>query len=220
MKTCLTLAAAHCILEKNTQTQTLAGDVIALLGAHNLDDHNEIDRISLTPEKIKIHDDWKPSLPNFDADIAILTFNKDAISFSNYVQPICLWNGDIQPPVNEVFLAGWGNNKKSGDKSEVVPAKLKIPIHTNEHCFLMAKALVDIASNRTFCAGSDDGAAFCPADSGGGLTFQVKTTFFFRGIVTSSLVDDENKCDVNKMAIFTDLLKFKGWVDQILKTDD
>ena len=55
-------------------------------------------------------------------------------------------------------------------------------------------------------------------DSGGGLSIKVGSTFYFRGIVSSGL-RDQLSCDVKKFAIFTDVLKFKPWIDQIMGED-
>ena len=203
-------------MEKKAKTQTLPRDVIALFGAYNLDDQYEDGRILLSPENIKVHGDWNPSLPSNDADIAILTFTKRAIHFSVYVQPICLWNGDTPPSVTEGFVAGWGKNRKSGNKYEVIPTKLKIPIHTNEDCWIAQPKLTAVSSPRTLCAGSADGTGLCNGDSGGGLSIKVGSTFYFRGIVSASLLDGVKRCDVKSFAVFTDVLKFKHEIDQVL----
>ena len=193
-------------------------NLIALFGAHNLNDPYEIGRMSLSPEKIQVHDDWNPSLETFDADIAILTFEAGAIMFSTYVQPICLWNGDTPPSQTVGHLGGWGQSENLENIFEEIPTKLKVPIYTNEFCFLTTKDLVDIASNRTFCAGRGDGTGICTGDSGGGVSIRVGSSFYFRGIVSSGLYD-ELGCDVLKFAVFTDVLKFNPWIDQILSGD-
>ena len=198
--------------------QLLARDLLALFGAHNLKDPYEIGRMSLSPQKVQVHDDWNPDLESFDADIAIVTFEAGAIMFSTYVQPICLWNGNTPPSQNEGHIGSWGQSENLEKFFEEIPTKLKLPIHTQETCFLTTKDLVDLASNRTFCAGSGDGTGVCHGDNGGGLSIKVDSVFYFRGIVSSGL-HDEISCDVSKFAIFTDVLKFKPWIDQIMRED-
>ena len=211
--------AAHCIKAKRDHLELLPHSLIALFGVHNLNDPYEVDRIALSPEYLKVHPDWNSSDTRHDADIAIMTFASDAIPSSQFIQPICLWNGDTPPSQTEGHVAGWGNNRKSRNLYEVIPAKLKVPIHTNEDCFLTTKNLVDLASNRTFCAGRGDGSGVCNGDSRGGVSIKVGSVFYFRGIVSSGLRDQMN-CDVTKYSIFTDVLKFKPWIDQIMREDD
>ena len=83
---------------------------------------------------------------------------------------------------------------------------------------LTTKDLVDLASNRTFCAGRGDGKGICTGDSGGGVSIKVASTFYFRGIVSSGLFDGTS-CDVSKYSVFTDVLKFKAWIDHIMRED-
>ena len=196
----------------------LSRDLIALFGAHDLKDPYETGRTPLSPERIQVHRDWNPSIMKYDADIAIVTFEAGAIKFSTFVQPICLWNEKTDPTQTEAHVSGWGQSQNLEKKFEEIPTKLKVPIHTNEFCFLTEKDLVDLASNRTFCAGRGDGSGVCDGDSGGGVSIKVGSTFYFRGIVSSGLYDGIS-CDVSKFAIFTDVLKFKLWIDQIMSED-
>ena len=196
----------------------LPRDLITLFGAYNLSDLYETGRTPLSPQKIQVHEDWNPNLQSYDADIAIVTFEAGAILFSSYVQPICLWNKKTDPTQTEGQVSGWGQSQNLEKKFEEIPTKLKVPIHTNEFCFLTTKDLVDLASNRTFCAGRGDGTGICDGDSGGGVSIKVESTFYFRGIVSSGLYD-QISCDVSKFAIFTDVLKFKPWIDQIISKD-
>ena len=196
----------------------LSRDLVALFGAHDLTDHYEIGRMPLSPERIQVHRDWNPNIMKYDADIAIITFEAGAILLSSFVQPICLWNEKTDPTQTEGHIGGWGKSQNLEETFEEIPTKLKVPIHANEFCFLTEKELVDLASNRTFCAGRGDGTGVCDGDSGGGVSIKVGSTFYFRGIVSSGLYDGTS-CDVSKYSIFTDALKFKSWIDQILSQD-
>ena len=202
----------------NPFINVLTRDLLALFGAHDLNNPFETFRTSLPPQKIRVHRDWNPNLESYDADIAIITLQAGAITFSSFVQPICLWNKKTDPTQTEGHISGWGQSENLEKFWEEIPTKLKVSIHTNEFCLLTAKDLVDLASNRTFCAGRGDGTGICDGDSGGGLSIKVGSTFYFRGIVSSSLYD-ETGCDVTKFAIFTDVLKFKPWIDQIMRQD-
>ena len=199
-------------------TAILLRGLLALFGAHDLRNFHETGRMSLSPQKIHVHDDWNPNLESYDADIAILTFEAGAIVFSSYVQPICLWNEKTDPTQTEGHAGWWGRSQNLEKHFEKIPTKLQVPIHTQEFCFLTTKDLVNLASNRTFCGGKGGGRGICDGDSGGGVSIKVRSTFYLRGIFSSGL-RDQMRCDVSKFGIFTDVLKFKSWIDQIMRED-
>ena len=213
------LIAAHCIRNKDEHSQLLARELIALFGVHNLDNGYEAGRIALTPTKLDVHPDWNSSDMRYDAEIAIMTFGSGEIPSTKFIQPICLWNGDASPPETEGCVGAWGLNQKSGEKHEKIPSKLKVSIHTNEFCFLTTKDLVNTTSDQTFCVSKADETGICRIDSGGGVSIIVGSSFYFRGIVSTTL-NDQTSCDVLKFPIFTDVLKFKPWIDQIMSKDD
>ena len=202
----------------NPFVKLLARDLIALLGAHNLNDSYEIGRTPLSPEKFEVHDDWNPNHENFDADIAIIRFQIGTITFSTNVQPICMWNEKFDPIQTDGYTAGWGQSENLEKKFEEIPTKLRIPIHENFNCLLTTIELADLASNRTFCAGKGDGTGTCTGDSGGGVSIKVGPFFYFRGIVSAGLWDGMS-CDAFKYSIFTDVLKFTPWIDRIMRED-
>ena len=202
----------------NPFTSLSARNFLAFFGAHNLTDLYETGRIALSPLKMKVHDDWSPDYESYDADIAIITFEAGAIMLSTYVQPICLWNKKTQPTQTEGHIGGWGQCEHLNKPFEEIPRKLKVSIHTNEDCFLTTKDLVDLASDRTFCAGKGADSDISTDNSGGGLSIKVGSTFFFRGIVSSGF-HDQLSFDGPEMAIFTDVLKFKPWIDYTMNED-
>jgi Trypsin len=90
---------------------------------------------------------------------------------------------------------------------------LKVPIKSQEDCFIKNPEFTLVASKRTFCGGSRDGSTGpCIGDSGSGMFIQFQNTFFLRGIVSSSLIDQDTTCDVTNYALYTDVFKFLPWV--------
>lgn len=55
----------------------------------------------------------------------------------------------------------------------------------------------------------------CNGDSGGGFYIKVNKVYYLRGIVSSSLIKDGG-CDVSKYAVYTNVLKFRGWIKNIV----
>lgn len=116
--------------------------------------------------KINIHEDWKIYTTRFDADIALLTFERD-VPLSDYIQLICLPSPSATHDFKGGTVVGWGVSKFSQlTKAEDTPRKihLKQP-PTNEFCFLHESKLSAISSHRTFCGGGDN-AGPCSGDSG------------------------------------------------------
>lgn len=52
-----------------------------------------------------------------------------------------------------------------------------------------------------------------PGDSGTGLYIKVNGVYYLRGLVSSTLLNDDSNCDTMNFAIYTDVLKFTSWID-------
>lgn len=204
--------AAHCILQKHAATKLLPRDVVAVFGAYDLSNFLETGRIVQSPKKNHIHDDWNHLTESYDADIALLEFWANKIHFDDYIQPICLWQSDDEPAITEGIVTGWGRSEDTSKAHENKPKLIKAPIQSNERCFLETKALLDLSSLRTFCAGLRNGSGVCSGDSGGGFFIKINGLFYLKGIVSSSLIRDDG-CDVSKNAIYTNVVIFKDWIN-------
>lgn len=53
---------------------------------------------------------------------------------------------------------------------------------------------------------------FSQGDSGAGLFIRHNNVFYLKGIVSASLIDKEGKCDVNNVAVYTEVSKFIDWI--------
>lgn len=186
-------------------------------------DYNEPGRISLSPADIFIHKEWDPYTTKYDADIAILMFERSEIPFSEYVQPICLWDLSMSPRKSVGTVVGWGKSEDPSTHHENIPKLMTAAIQTNEDCFLDTPRLAELSSKRTFCAGLKNGTGVCMGDSGGGFVIKLGRTNYLKGVVSSTLTDN-GICDVTIFAIYTDVLRYKDWLDKIIdssvKKDD
>lgn len=210
----LYFSAAHCILDKRQAQKFLPRDIIAIFGAHDLSNPYEAGRILHSPKKIFIHDDWNHLTHSFDADVSLLEFEAGSIQFSAYIKPICLWDSETEPVVTDGVVTGWGKSEDPLKVHENLPKLIPAPIQKNEVCFLDTPALTDISSLRTFCAGLKNGSGVCSGDSGGGHFFQINEVYHLKGIVSSSLIKNGG-CDISRNAVYTDVLKFRGWIEEI-----
>lgn len=129
-----------------------------VFGAYDLNEAFYSGTFSATPYQVIIHNDWNPQVSNFDADIAILT-TEDEVPITKSIQPICMWDSNFEPNVDEGFIAGWG--KSGREDYEKIPKQLKVPIKTGEDCLLDNPVFSQIASKRTICGGSRNKAGPC-----------------------------------------------------------
>lgn len=208
--------AAHCIQEKGAHETFPARFVRALFGAHALDDCYESERFALSPKKITIHKDWNPHIKSFDADIALLEFEKSSLKFNDYVQPICLWNDLRKGPLfSHATVVGWGQSEDPSIIHENEPKVIEVPIQSNEYCLPGQEGLAGLSSIRSFCAGPRNGTGVCRGDSGGGLVVKANGLYHLKGIVSASLFDQVDFCDVYRNAIYTNVLKYMDWIAEI-----
>lgn len=178
-----------------------------------MSDINEPGRYQLSPKTIFIHGEWNPSNTEYDADISLLEFEIDSIHLNPFVQPICIWNSENEPNINKGEVVGWGQSEDKTRNHETVPKIVTALIQANEKCFLKTNALVKISSLRTFCAGLSDGSGVCKGDSGGGLFIKIDGIYHLKGIVSSSLLKG-TECDVSVNAVYTNVPKFKNWIEE------
>lgn len=200
--------------DKNSDGILAPRDILAFFGAHNLSNPYEPGRFSLSPNTIFIHDDWNPKTTQYDGDMSLLEFEDDSIHYSAFVQPICIWDHENEPFVSQGTVTGWGRSEDLSKKHETDPKLLKVTILTNEQCFLESKPLIDLSSNRTFCAGLRNGSGVCHGDSGGSLFFKDHEQYYLKGIVSSSLIAEDG-CDVSNYAVYTKVVKFRDWIQKI-----
>lgn len=199
----------------------LPREVIALFGAYDLSNPYERGRIAQSPSYIKVHEEWNPNTVRYDADISLLEFERGSILFTEdsvYIRPICFWNEATEPTEKNGIVTGWGKSEDKSKNYENKPRLTTAPIQTNEDCFLESEGLVAFSSRRTFCAGHRNGSGICHGDSGGGLFIKSSGIYYFKGIVSSSLLKDDT-CDVTNFAVYTNVFKFKDWIDKNTKEE-
>ena len=193
--------------DKQSEDRLRTDDFSAMLGVHNHKLSEETGRILVKVKYIYIHPDWDAYSESFDADIAVLELVRE-VGYNKFIRPICI--PDINSEVGKFsrgIAVGFGITEN--DTISDIANKLKIPIYDHEKCSEDHQPLI---SDRTFCGGSADGSGVCNGDSGSGVYVIYKRKYYLRGIVSSSLPNEVNECDVNREAVFTDVPKFYGWI--------
>lgn len=190
-----------------------------MFGAYDLSDLFQTGALSASPTEIFIHPDWNPSTTRYDADIAALVMD-DEIPYTKYIRPICM--SPVEIDVRVGYVTGWGESEDTTKEHENLPKQIKIPIHSNEHCFLESEEFTQIASKRTICGGARDHVGPCRGDSGGGLFVKFNNAFYLKGLVSASLTN-QGQCDVTNFAIYTNVEKYVEWIknpSEELRIDD
>lgn len=164
-----------------------------------------------------IHPDWDSSVTSFDADIAIAVLAIPVKFNHQFVGRVCLPIASNEEVSGTGNVVGWGQSETSEGSNDNIPNKLEVPAVTSEHCFLNFPELAKISSDRTFCGGfKDAGKAPCLGDSGGGFYLKEGAYWDIRGIVSSSTLNRDRGCSIDKYTIYTNVAKFVGWIKNMM----
>lgn len=173
-----------------------------------MNNHDEEGAYWANISKIVVHHDFIVTATTYDADLAMLK-TADQMKFSEYIQPVCLWDSDDPPSKTAALVAGWGTSEDN--KLEPLPKKLSLTIHDYGKCLTDYPDLINIASSRSICGGDGKGGA-CYGDSGNGLLIEDNNYFYILAIVSSTLTWANKQCDTSKYSVYTNVLKFADWI--------
>ena len=195
---------------KRNSHELYPSNITVLIGVHNVSKLNEEGRVNASVKAIHVHPDWNVDVDAYDADIAVLELENE-IRFTNFIQPICLNDSESLIAVTtDGIVAGFGRTENR--KYSNVAKKLEIPILSYHNCTKNKRKLHQFVSARTFCGGPGDGRGVCDGDSGSGLYVTYGDSYYLRGIVSASLMNTVNECNVDTFAVFTDAAKHTEWI--------
>lgn len=211
------VTAAHCVKDDN-DNDIPPSKFVVLLGKSDLHDWSEDKIITIGVSEIVPHPDYLTHNSTFDADIAILWLKKK-VAYNKFIKPICLWDqGDSVTKLEGTMgtVVGWGKNGRTTSTSKPLMG-VAVQIVSESQCLRSDPAFQFMTSNRTFCAGNLNGSGPCNGDSGGALMIEREGRWYFRGIISTSLLDPKTgSCDLNKYVVFTDVAKFQSWIVDVL----
>ena len=218
------LSAAHCFQVKGRPTIKAPQDVSALVGKHNLRDHDESGSSAHKVWDIVLNKDWDYNAYDYDADISLVVLQYQVdLSDPSRVGVICLPLSSQNEMSGSGTVVGWGISEKSikkGESHDSTPNELKLPAVAQSQCFDNDDRFVIASSNRTFCAGFvNQNKSACQGDSGGGW-FSLDWTskaYNLAGIVSASLNDPFSYCVSQTYSIFTDVTKFVDWIENTME---
>uniref|UniRef100_A0A2M4ANB5 Putative trypsin-like serine protease n=1 Tax=Anopheles triannulatus TaxID=58253 RepID=A0A2M4ANB5_9DIPT len=205
----LILTAAHCLL---TEKGLIAAERLLVQVGRN--------RLKLADTRGQEHEAHQLiTHPDFDIndlvhDIALIKLATD-ITFTNYIQPVCLWDRpvDLQGIVGtKGFIVGYGFDQTDRVSDYLLDAEIPVVdsftcINSNPEAFGLK------LKDKMYCAGARDGVSACNGDSGGGMFFTYGNVWYIRGLVSFIPLRDQLAiCDPNQYTVFTDVAKYLSWL--------
>lgn len=141
--------AAHCVVNQPKE------NIFCILGTHNISNWLVNDHVLRGLRLVNVHFEYRPQNISSDADVAILTMQKE-VEFQRNIRPICLWHNNKGTADNLIdrmgLVAGWGKSSADNDFNEI-PRSITMPIVRTSDCYGSSFNFFSILSNRTFCAG-------------------------------------------------------------------
>ncbi|CAH2248588.1 chymotrypsin-like elastase family member 2A [Pararge aegeria] len=223
------LTAAHCASSSGTSFSPEVLSVV--LGKYNLkggDRESEERKV----HRIIIHEQYE--YRKLSNDIALLKLRNE-VPFTDYIQPACLWSRRSSELLRNATrsvsimgtVVGWGFN--SNDTLSETLKEASMPMVSESTCIrsnplFYGKAL----TSKKFCAGHHNGTSACNGDSGGGFQVfipdkvqavrgRVTGSWHVRGIVSNTIARlDAPVCDPYEYVLFTDVDKYRDWIDSHL----
>ncbi|XP_046972750.1 CUB and peptidase domain-containing protein 2-like isoform X2 [Vanessa cardui] len=219
----LILTAAHCVTINEAPVNHESLGVV--LGKTSLLT-NEITSQERKVYQVIVHDDFKKK--TLDNDIALLKLSAE-VSFTNYVQPACVWLDAVYDQLDSYEITGtvvgWGIDQSDSLSNDLHEAT--IPTVPTLTCVLYDPVFYsNILNEKKFCAGNANGTAACNGDSGGGYVVFVSDTkdpsykidyqtgaWYVKGIVSVTLArKDSSICEPNAYTVYTDVAKYRDWI--------
>uniref|UniRef100_A0A3B3UHX3 Zgc:165423 n=1 Tax=Poecilia latipinna TaxID=48699 RepID=A0A3B3UHX3_9TELE len=158
------LSAAHCF--GSTSGVTVSLGLQSLTSSANV--------VTRNAGRIIVHPDYNSNTN--DNDVALVQLSA-AVTFTDYVQPVCLAaDGSVFPSGLDCWVTGWGTLSTAQTLQEV-----DVPIVSNSKC----SDSYSVLTNNMLCAGlSSGGKDSCQGDSGGPLVTKNVTVWVQAGVVS------------------------------------
>ncbi|CAF3721443.1 unnamed protein product [Adineta steineri] len=169
------LTAAHCLDYANDLVNYLAR-----IGAHNRSSSGQLIPIA----KLIIHPYYDESRSTNDIGIIRLA---TPIIFTNEIQPICLVDNIVEPPLDTtVYVAGWGNTIHDvWNSGSLVLLQARLRVISDCSMYFAYDPQTQICTAPNGPIDKDHGS--CQGDSGGGLFYLKNGRWYAAGVVSYAI---------------------------------
>ncbi|XP_030378912.1 serine protease easter-like [Scaptodrosophila lebanonensis] len=222
------LTAAHCVPREDHTTKRLTQ---VRLGEWNQTSAPDCQQFRQGPicapahqdvpiDRIIIHELYSIYAPMYPNDIALLRLER-AVTFSEYVLPICLPaanNQETHEYTDHVMdIAGWGNTETIRFGGSPLKRKTSLRVLSLASC---QRLFADVVGSQ-ICAGGTTNASSCHGDSGGPLMNLAKnsigsTSYYLVGIVS---LGTQSCANHGLPVIFTRVERFVNWILHKMSTN-
>ena len=129
-----------------------------------------------------------------------------------------MWNNNKERQRKRGSVIGWGKSVNSGDQT---PRHLEVFLRSDSECLSENPRFSAITSENTFCAaGKNSESGPCSGDSGSGLFMRSESgLWYLRGIVSTGFIEN-GTCAVSSDVIFTNVLKYSDWINEVTSRYD
>ncbi|CAF2030271.1 unnamed protein product [Rotaria magnacalcarata] len=194
------LTAAHC-LDYSNDLQ----NYFARVGAHNKYTSGQL----LPIAELIIHPTYNEERSTDDIGIVKLAA---PINFSQDIQPICLFDSVVEPPLDAtVFVAGWGNTvHEMWTSSSPVLLQAQLRVISDCSMYFAYEPQKQICTAHNGPADRDHGS--CQGDSGGGLLYFKDGRWYAAGVVSYAIGCGRQAFPT----VFTKIASYMDWIRPII----
>ncbi|XP_078509282.1 transmembrane protease serine 9-like [Lissotriton helveticus] len=194
------VSAAHCF-----SRPIYTSSYVVRMGAYQLSisSYNEV-----RSNVMNIWVNWNYTSTGSLGDIALLEL-ETPVTFTDYIQPVCLPSASIKLPVGmSCVVTGWGNTGEGVNlQYPKTLQEVEVPIVDQQVCnSLYGNILYDMV-----CAGNlEGGKDSCQGDSGGPMVCKFGSTWLLAGIVSWG----EGCARPNYPGVYTRVSVYEDWIRQ------
>jgi secreted trypsin-like serine protease len=206
------LTAAHCVMNEEGTEVFNPAQFTLLLGAHNLQ-ADEPNRVFANVKSVKPHENYDAN--NILNDVAILQLT-EPVTFSQYVQPICLPTTSAPSDPSKCYAIGWGRISNDNATTADVLQQALLPVLSDATCSSTWGG--SYTADTMICAGYLNGSkSTCQGDSGGPLICKEGDHFTLYGSTSfgngAKGANGLPQCAAaNKPAVFSRTKSFLPWI--------
>ncbi|XP_043923925.1 acrosin-like [Protopterus annectens] len=201
-------SAAHCFHKGFMNHPEKFRIVTGINKLSEIKDASQLLKIS----KIIMHEEYSESTTKNDIALIKLV---NPISYTDYVQPVCIPSIEETQTLDLCFVSGWGHFTREGSNPDSLQEG-EVDLFGVDVC---NEFYWGVLARGMFCAGKLDGSVdACRGDSGGPLScFDYNDKKFFLVGVTSWGIG----CGTPGFpGIYTNISDYKEWIEAKLKEDD